>query len=226
MPEPASRAGHRRGVPCRRLLRRPRRGAGQVRDGAPRPRGRRAGDRDRGGVRVLPAAVLPGRCRPGGIRAGGAGAGQARAPRGSQAHRADPGLGRTAAGGRSRPEARRWPGLSQEFRGARAPPLRRASAGPPAGAHPKAADLPAPERGKEENPSLSLRPSPGPAAAEPGPSPPGPDAGQVMLPAAGWTPATSSCVMPPCTHARARSRSGPACSPARASPPGGGPWPT
>ena len=57
-------------------------------------RGRRAGDRDRGGVRVLPAVVLPGRRRPGRIRAGGAGAGQARAPRRPQAHRADPRLGR------------------------------------------------------------------------------------------------------------------------------------
>ena len=40
---------------------------------------------------------------------------------------------------------------------------------------PKAADPPARERGKEENPSLSLRPSPGHAAAEPGTRP---DAGQ------------------------------------------------
>src|SRR5438105_4973762 len=32
VPEPASRAGHRRGVPFRGVLRRPRRGAGQVRD--------------------------------------------------------------------------------------------------------------------------------------------------------------------------------------------------
>jgi hypothetical protein len=39
------------------VLRRPRRRAGQIRDGAPRPRGRRTGHRDR--VRVLPAVVLP-----------------------------------------------------------------------------------------------------------------------------------------------------------------------
>jgi len=30
-------------------------------------------------------------------------------------------------------------------------------------------------------------------------------------PAAGWTPATSNCAMPPCTHARRRSRSAWAC---------------
>jgi hypothetical protein len=56
---------------------------------------------------------------------------------------------------------------------------------PAAGSTPKAADLPAPERGKQENPSLSLRPSPGPAAAEPGPSPTGPDAGQAHAPGGG-----------------------------------------
>ena len=43
------------------------------------------------------------------------------------------------------------------------------------GSTPKAANLPAPERGKEEDPPLSLRPSPGPAAAEPGPFPAGLD---------------------------------------------------
>jgi len=46
---------------------------------------------------------------------------------------------------------------------------------------PKAADLPAPER-KEDHPSLSLRPSPGRAAAEPGDRP---DAGQVTAPGGG-----------------------------------------
>ena len=39
---------------------------------------------------------------------------------------------------------------------------------PAAGSTPKAADLPAPAR-KEDDPSLSLLPSPGHAAAEPGP---------------------------------------------------------
>src|SRR5512140_2963311 len=46
----------------------------------------------------------------------------------------------------------------------------------------KAADLPAREEGKEEHPSLSLRPSPGRAAAEPGARP---DAGQVTAPGGG-----------------------------------------
>ena len=56
---------------------------------------------------------------------------------------------------------------------------------PAGGSTPKAADLPAAEHGKEENPSLPLRPSPGPAAAEPGPSPPGRDAGQARVPGGG-----------------------------------------
>ena len=49
-------------------------------------------------------------------------------------------------------------------------------------AAPKAADLPAREEGKEEHPSLSLRPSPGHAAAEPGARP---DAGQDSTPGGG-----------------------------------------
>jgi len=57
---PHPRAGHRPGFPGRGVLRPPGRGAGQVRDGAPRQRGRRTGDRDSGGVRVLPAVVRPG----------------------------------------------------------------------------------------------------------------------------------------------------------------------
>ena len=173
VPEPAPGAGHRRGVPGRRVLRRPRRGAGQVRDGAPRQRRRRTGDRDRGGVRVLPAVVLPR-----GRRAGGA-------PGWKGWYRPGPG----PAAATSSP-SRSWPGPSSSWRpipalkpgrpgradrrgvrGARAPPLRRASAGPPAGALQKPLTCPPPSTRKEENPSLSLRPSPGPAAAEPGPSP-------------------------------------------------------
>ena len=49
-------------------------------------------------------------------------------------------------------------------------------------ATPKAADLPARENREEDNPSLSLRPSPGHAAAEPGDRP---DAGQVTAPGGG-----------------------------------------
>src|SRR5260370_10139594 len=126
VPEPAPRAGARRGLPGRGLLRRPRRGAGQIRDGAPRQRGRRTGYRDRGGVRVLPAVVLPGSRRAGRLRPGRAGTGQARAPRRPQAHRADPRLGRGTAGGRSRPESRP-PGRAHRrgVPGPRAPPLPR-----------------------------------------------------------------------------------------------------
>ena len=107
VPEPASRAGDRSGVPGRGVLRYPRRGAGQVRDGAPRHARRRAGHRDGRGVRVLAAVVLPGRRRTSRLRPGRPGAGQARTPRRPQAHRADPRLGRGAAGGRSAAEGRR-----------------------------------------------------------------------------------------------------------------------
>jgi len=116
--------------------------------------GRRAGHRHGGSVRVLPAVVLPGRRRAGRLRPGRPGAGQARAPRRPQAHRADPGLGRAAAGGRSGTETRR-PGRADRrgVRGARAPPLHRASAGPPAGALQKPLTCPPPNAGKKENPT-------------------------------------------------------------------------
>ena len=169
------------------------------------------------------AVVLPGRRRPGGLRPGRPGAGQARAPRGPQAHRADPGLGRGAAGRRYAAEGRR-PGRSHRrgIRGARAPPLRGAGAGPPPGAPQKPLTHPPATAGRR-----TARPCPcdlhlatrllnrAPIRMPARP----------VLPAAGWTPATSSCVMPRCTHAPPRSRSGSACSPARASPPGGAPWP-
>src|SRR4029077_1078379 len=54
LPEPAPGAGDRPGVPGQRLLRRPGRGAGQVRDGAQGQGRRRPGDRGRRGVRVFP----------------------------------------------------------------------------------------------------------------------------------------------------------------------------
>ena len=95
------------------------------------------------------------------------------------------------------------------LRRARAPPLGRASAGPPPGAPlQKPLTCPPARKRKEEHPSLSLLPSPGQRlltrapARMPARSPP---------PAAGWMPATSNCAMPPCTHARRRSRSGSAC---------------
>ena len=56
-------------------------------------------------------AYLPGSRCPGEVRTGRAGVGQARTPRRPQAHRRDPRLGREAAGGPSRPLARR-PGRS------------------------------------------------------------------------------------------------------------------
>src|SRR5260370_31045694 len=82
-PEPASRAGARSGLPGQRVLRRPRRGAGQIRDGAagenpprpPPPRGRRG--------RGLPAPPLPRRPPPGRPpAAGGAAAPRPAPPRG------------------------------------------------------------------------------------------------------------------------------------------------
>ena len=150
--------------------------------------------------------------------------GQARTPRRPQAHRADPRLGRTAAGGRSRPQSRRaGRAHRRRVRGARAPPFHRASAGPPPGALQKPLTHPPPgtNRNRRRTRPCSRAPHLAPrlrnrtrvrTPARP------------VLPAAGWTPATNNCVMPPCTHAPARSRSGSACSSARASPPGGAPW--
>ena len=119
-----------------RVLRRPRRGAGQVRDGAPRHawtarrsprRPRRSGTPGRRTTRQpphWPASGLDGLvpARPG--------------PRGGhKLTERDPRLGRGAAGRRSAAEARR-PGRPHRggIRRARAPPLRRAGAGPPPGA--------------------------------------------------------------------------------------------
>src|ERR1039457_247539 len=97
LPEPAPRAGTRPRVPVQRVLRRPRRGPGQIRDGAEGQGGRGPGHRGRGGG--------PGRRSP---------------------------------------------------RGCACPPARCSVRWPAAGsATPKAADLPARETRKEENPSLS-----------------------------------------------------------------------
>ena len=154
------------------------------------------------------------------------GAGQARAPRRPQAHRRDPRLGRGTAGSRSRPQASRPDRAHRRgVRGARAPPLHRASAGPPPGALQKPLTHPPPSTNRRRTrpcpcylhlATRLLNQTRHPRARMPA---------RLMFPAACWTPATSSCAMPPCTHAPPRSRSGSACSPARASPPGGTPWP-
>ena len=171
---------------------------------------RRPGHRGRRGVRLLPAGLLPGSSRAGVLRAGGAGAGQARAARRAQAHRADPRLGRAAAGRRpgAAPGAAARPDRGR-LRRARAPPLGRESAGPPPGA-PLQKPLTCPPARKERR---STRPCPcDPHLATrllnraPARMP-----ARTVPPAAGWTPATSSSAMPPCTRAARRSRSGSAC---------------
>ena len=174
----------RPGVPGQRLLRRPRRGAGQVRDGAQGQGRRRPGHRGRRGVRLLPAGVLRRGRGAGVLRAGRAGAGPARAARRPQAHRADPRLGRGTAGRRPRRCARRSCRTGSRRPSACAcTPGRSSERWPAAGSGtPKAADLSAREERKEEHPSLSLRPSPGQAAAEPGARP---EAGQVTAPGGG-----------------------------------------
>ena len=122
----------------------------------------------------------------------------------------DPCLGRGTAGRRPRPAPGAAAGPDRGgLRRARAPPLGRASAGPPPGAALQK-PLTYPSARKERR---STRPCPcshhlatrlltRAPARMPARSPP---------PAAGWTPATSNCVMPPCTHARRRSRSASAC---------------
>ena len=92
------------------------------------------------------------------------------------------------------------------LRRARAPPLRRASAGPPPGA-PLQKPLTCPParcgRRRTRPCPCSLHLAPRLLNQAPARMP-----ARTVPPAAGWTPATSNCVMPPCTHARARSRSG------------------
>ena len=114
--------------------------------------------------------------------------------------------------------------IERGLRRARAPPLGRASAGPPPGAPlQKPRNCPPARRGRRMTRPrpcshhlatrlLNQAPAWMPARTAP--------------PAAGWTPATSSFAMLPCTRAPRRSRSGSACWPARASLPGGMPWPT
>ena len=226
LPEPAPGAGDRSGVPGQRLLRRPRRGAGQVRDGAqgqgrtaprsPRPP-RRSGTP---GPPTTPAAAA---LEPSGLE----GLVPARpGPRGAskltgeilawaeQQLAADPGAAPGAAG---RPDR----GL---LRRARAPPLGRASAGPPPGAPlQKPLTCPPARRGRRTTRPCPCSPSPGHAAAEPGARP---DAGQDTRPRRrAGRPLRATA---PCRPARAR-RGVPArarrADRQAASPPGGTPWP-
>ena len=120
-----------------------------------------------------------------------------------------------------------WPGRSPRHSACACTPVRSSERWPAAGsALQKPLTCPPPSAGRRRTRPCPCAPSPGRAAAEPGPSPPARMPARLVLPAAGWTPATSNCVMPPCTRARPRSRSASACSPAAASPPGGTPWPT
>src|SRR5260370_354738 len=82
LPEPASRAGARPGLPGQRVLRRPRPGAGQIRDGAA-GRKRRAARAPGGRAgRVRPPPPPHWRARPAGPRATAREAGKHRAPGG------------------------------------------------------------------------------------------------------------------------------------------------
>ena len=95
------------------------------------------------------------------------------------------------------------------FRRARAPPLSRARAGPPPGA-PLQKPLTCP-------PTRCGRRSTRPCPRDPHLAvrllnrAPARMLARSVPPAAGWMPATSNCVMPPCTRAPRRSRSGSAC---------------
>ena len=143
---------------------------------------RRPGHRGGRGVRLLPARLLPGSSRAGTLRAGRAGSCPARTAGTSSPGRSSPGprnswpptpacARRSCRTGSSRPSA------------CACTPARSSERWPATGsATPKAADLPNREQRKEEPPSLSLRPSPGQAAAEPGARP---DAGQVTAPGGG-----------------------------------------
>ena len=85
-PEPPSGKGHRRAVPYCRLLRSPRFGATQIRDGAPSKERGAVCDSDRSSVWVLPADLLSGKSRLGSTWAAGASFPAPRPARGAQAH--------------------------------------------------------------------------------------------------------------------------------------------
>ena len=162
----------------------------KVRAAAPRsPRPRRR--------RVLPPGLLRRGRRAGILRAGRTGPRQARTARRSQAHRADPRLGRAAAGRRPRPAPGTAAGPDRGvLRRARAPPVGRASAGPPPGAALQKPLTCPPARKERSARPLSLRPSPGHAAAEPGARP---DAGQATAPGGGTRNAGPASARPPRT---------------------------
>ena len=227
LPEPASRAGHRRGVPVRDFF--DARDAVQVKyemvrdvrvDGAPVTATAAAFGYSRPSYYQAAAALAEppgwrGWCSPRPGPRGGHKLTEQILAWAEQQLAADPAL---------RPPPGR--AYRRGVRGARAPRLRRASAGPPAGAFQKPLTCPPPSAGRRRT-----RPCPcdlylAPRLLNQARHSRARMPARLMFPAAGWMPATSSCVMPPCTHARARSRSGSACSPARASPPGGVPWPT
>ena len=125
-PEPASGPGLRSAVPDVGLFRRPRPGAGQVRDGPPRARGWTRGQPERGGVWLLAPIVLSraGAARP--WRVGRARAAETRSPSFAQARCGRDGVHRATAVrrrgpapgglGRSNPETVSARGPSTEHR--------------------------------------------------------------------------------------------------------------
>ena len=141
---------------------------------SPRPP-RRSGIPGRPTTRRPPRWSAPGWkgwCRPG----------PGRAARTSSPGRSSPGPSSSWPPTR-RCARRSWPARSRSPSACACTPARSSERWPAAGsATPKAADLPAREMRKEEHPSLSLRPSPGRAAAEPGARP---DAGQATAPGGG-----------------------------------------
>ena len=129
---------------------------------------------------------------------------------GAQAHRARSSPGPSSSWPPTRRCARRsWPARSSRPSACACTPARSSKRWPAAGsATPKAADLPARENGRRSTRPcpcshhlatrlLNRAPARMPARTAP--------------PAAGWTPATSSSAMPPCTRAARRSRSASAC---------------
>ena len=169
---------------------------------------RRPGHRGRRGVRLLPPRVLRRGRRTGVLRAGRACARAARAARGQQLTEeilawAEEQLASGPAC--ARPSCRTG---SRRPSACACTPGRSSERWPAAGsATPKAADLPPPQERRMTRPCpcshhLATRLLNQAQAWMPA---------RTVPPAACWTPATSNCVMPPCTRAPRRSRSGSAC---------------